>query len=154
MAHGTALRIASQIIAVGLLTLGAGNSYVATVAETCTQSAADSVEAGIFTVPLYAVSFWLLLRRPLPPIMVLLMIPAFFGICYDVWWTARFAYEYLVHSIPVCDLVTGEGGFEFDGREPFYLALWAVLSLLGTAGMCVVLIGAVRDIRRRHLGAA
>lgn len=145
-----ALRIASQIVAVVLLTLGAANSYFATVVETCTQNAADSMLAGVLSIPLYVISFWLLLRRPLPLTIAALLIPALLVIGYEVWWTARFDYEYGIHSVAVCVLIAGGGTFEFDGREPLFLATWAALSVLGTAGIIVIIAHVIRDIRRRQ----
>lgn len=137
-----------QIIAVVLLTLGAANSYWATVAETCTQSAADSMLAGVLSIPLYILAYWLLLRRPLPLAIVPMLLPAFMAIVYEVWWTALFGYQYLIHATAVCDLITGYGPFELDGREPFYLAVWIALGILGTGGMAAILVRAGRDIRR------
>jgi hypothetical protein len=145
-----AAQIALQIVALVLLTLGAANAYLATIVETCTQSVADSMQAGVFSVPLYAGAFWILLRWRLPLTIVLLLLPAFVFIGYEAWWTVRFGYEYLINAVSMCGLITGEGGFEFDGREPFYLALWTVLSLFGTAGMVAVVLRAFRDIVRRR----
>jgi hypothetical protein len=133
--HGL-LRVAAQCIGVALLTLGAVNGYFATVAETCTMGVADSLFAGFLNLPLYLAGFGLIIAWPLRRWAWLAMLPALPGFAYHFYWTALFAWHYLVQHGAVCDLVTGQmGEWDFDGREPIYLALWIVLSLIIITGM-------------------
>ena len=99
-------------------------------------NAADSMLAGFLNLPLYALGFAALIVFPLPRWVWISMTPALLGMGYHLIWTIRFAYHYLVLGSGVCDLITGDGPWEIEGREPLYLALWVFLSamiLVGTA---------------------
>ena len=56
-------------------------------------------------------------------------------IAYQVYWTLRFTIAYTFHSTPVCDLITGYGPFNFDGRELQFIAIWIVMSALAAGGV-------------------
>jgi len=119
-----------------LIYVAAFYAVLATIAETCTMGAADSLVAGpIVSIPLYLVGFALLVLRPLRPEFWLTMVLAVVAIAYQVYWTVRFAIAYSIYSIPVCDLITGYGPFNFDGREPEFIATWLVMSALAVAGV-------------------
>jgi len=125
-------------IGIVALTLSAANSFVATQADTCTMGSFDSLEAAIWDIPLLVVGFGALIAQPLPRRKWLMMIPALAGFAYHLVWTARFAKHYLIDHRAVCDLLTGES-FDFDGREPEFLVLWAGISLLMVAGLPIAL---------------
>jgi len=78
------------------------------------------------------------------------MVLALVAIAYHVDWTFRFAISYSFYSVAVCDLITGYGPFNSDGREPPFVAIWIAMSALATAG---VIWAGIRSYRRYRLSS-
>jgi len=131
---GQQWRVPIQLAGVILITLAAFNGVMATVAETCTMNAADTMLAGFLNLPLYVLGFAAIVVFPLSRWSWVLIAPAITGMGYHLIWTARFAYHYLVMRGGVCELITGDGPWAIEGREPIYLSLWIVLSVMTIAG--------------------
>jgi hypothetical protein len=111
-------------------------AVLATSMTTCTMGAADSLLVGaIFSVPLYFLGFDLLILRPMQKAGWFSMVPALFAIAYQTFWTIRFFIAYSFFSTPVCDLITGYGPFNYDGREKEFIAIWMGMSALSIVGM-------------------
>jgi hypothetical protein len=105
------------------------------VMETCTMGAADSLMIGPFLcIPLYVLGFTLLIISPLRIELWLGMSLALVGIACQVYWTLRFAISVGIFSVAACDVITGEGPYNLDGREAEFIGLWIGMSALAVTG--------------------
>lgn len=129
------MRALAQIVGIVLLTIVIIFTCLGTVIETCTQAAADSLLVVFAAIPLSAVGLWLLIRFPLPKFAWFGMLPALAAIAYQCVWTICFAFIYLIQHRGICDLVTGDGPYDFDGREPIFLIAWSFMSAMCVGGV-------------------
>ncbi|MEJ0010259.1 MAG: hypothetical protein WDN72_06985 [Alphaproteobacteria bacterium] len=121
---------------VALVTFGGLCIWAAIHGTTCNQGD-DSflLIGGLPSTLSYVLGFALLLWKPLPHVLWLLMVPALALVLYLIYWTGRFAYEYFGLSGAACNLVWGNNGvFPRDSGELPMLGWWTSLCVLAVAG--------------------
>jgi hypothetical protein len=135
------------------LTLGAMNSWLAMNAETCTQGGADSLFGGFYTLIFYiagAVSLW---AAPLPKLVYIFLIPAAYLAVMHSIFAIKFAWGFLIYDMSACFAMKGgfelsEAGEWMDGREPYFVVLWLVLSATFWIGLASIFSKKVAMIKK------
>ena len=121
------------VIGFALLYLGAANAFLAMNLGTCTQNAADELGGGVLSLGLYLTSVICLnFARPIR-IAYLAILPLVLPFWWQVSFSIRFAYGYLVKDMSACEVLHNLP-YELDGREAFFTGLW-------TASCLVLLLG-------------
>ena len=121
------------LAAIVLLSLGAMNAMLASVAGTCTQGGAGNLYGGLLTLALYIVGGLILSFRTLRMWQVIALTPAVAVALWHTVFALRFAWGYFVYGISACDALDGNFapqhvGYAVDGGEAFMAVLWLALS--------------------------
>lgn len=139
-----------------LLTLGALSAVIGIGGATCTGGVADSLAAGgIVTSILYAAGFAALVLMQPPRASYLALLPATIVAIWHTAFAIRFAWGFWLHDMSACYAMVGgftpaNAGQWMDGREPIFICLWLLLSLMYWIG----LIFAFRRTPPRHAALA
>ena len=115
-----------------LLLLGACNSLLAWNIETCTGNAADSLNGGLLTLPLYVLGWVVIPKRLNGGFAVVVAIPVLIN-ALVLFWTARLAIGW-----NACRVITG-APFEPTGDELWFVSLWTLVCLAFWLGMTLTI---------------
>jgi hypothetical protein len=121
-----------------LLYLGALNAFLAWNVETCTGGAADSLDGGLITLPLYVLGWATLPKRQSKVILAVAAIPGLVMAFATVWTAGLFT------GISACKLIT-DLPFEMDGREMWFATLWGIVCVVFWGGLAITVKFAERN---------
>lgn len=116
--------------------LAALNGVFALTTGTCNQGAADGLLGGIISFVLYLIAMtFLLIARP-SRLSFITILPPLFLIAWQLKFTFDLARGYLLGGKSACE-VLHNAPYEFDGREAYFICLWAITCFIPIAGLVI-----------------
>ena len=138
------------VVGAMLLLLGALNSMIARVADTCTQNSPDSLVGGVFTVALNIIGFLCLAFADRPRTVVIASaLPALAALSYTLF-AIGFWEGVANRSMAACTAITGDPSWQQSGDESFLVGLWLAVALSFWAGLAAASFFAHRRHQEGH----